>query len=402
MKRIYHTLALEHFARGNEMLFLPGPRQVGKTTVAESLMSHYPGSEYLSWDTIETKSLILQGNRTLGESLKLDRLNSRKPLVIFDEIHKYPDWKNFMKGFFDLYKNKAHIAVTGSSKLDVYHKGGDSLMGRYMPYRMHPFSVAEILRTNIPSTELSAPAPINESAFEALWQFGGFPAPFLKADSRFHQQWNNLRHQQLFREDIKDLSQIQEIAQVEMLYLLLKEQAAQLLSRDSLSKKLQVSNQTIGRWIDTLESFYTVFRIKPWSTNIARSLIKEPKLYLWDWSNITDIGARAENFIACHLLKAAHFWTDMGYGNYGLYYLKNKEKKEVDFLVVKNNDPWFLVEVKYANNTSISENLYFYQERLSAPHAFQVIIDMPYVHEDCFIHATPIKVPARTFLSQLI
>lgn len=402
MKRIYHTLALEHLARGNEMLFLPGPRQVGKTTLTEGLMLHYPGSHYLSWDTVETKSLILQGNRTLGESLGLDQLHPQKPLVIFDEVHKYADWKNFIKGFFDLYKNKAHIAVTGSSKLDVFHQSGDSLMGRYMPYRMHPFSVAEILRTGIPMTEISEPSSIDESSFDDLWQYGGFPAPFLKADPRFHQQWNNLRHRQLFREDIKELAQIQEIAQLELLYLLIKEQAGQQLNRDSLSKKLKIANQTVERWINTLEAFYTVFRIKPWSTNVARSLVKEPKIYLWDWSNITDPGARAENFIACHLLKAVHFWTDMGYGEYDLYYLRNKEKKEVDFLVIKNNKPWFLVEVKSSNNSSISENLYFFQEKLSVPHAFQVILDMPYINEDCFSHSKPIKVPAKTFLSQLI
>ncbi|MFA6038381.1 MAG: ATP-binding protein [Legionellales bacterium] len=402
MDRIYYNIALEHFGRGNEMLFLPGPRQVGKTTVSEALMAHFPGSHYLSWDTVETKSLILQGNKTLGETLNLNQLTHDKPLVIFDELHKYPDWKNFLKGFFDLYKNKAHIAVTGSSKLDVYQQGGDSLMGRYMPYRMHPLSVAEILRTQLPRQEISPPQAIDESAFNALWKFGGFPAPFLKAQERFHQQWNNLRHRQLFREDIKELTQIQEIAQLEMLFLLLKEQAGQLLNRDTLAKKLRVANQTIARWINTLESFYSVFTIKPWTSNIARSLIKEPKVYLWDWSNISDIGARSENFVACHLLKAIHFWTDMGYGEYELYFVRNKEKKEVDFLVVKQQKPWFLVEVKYANNSSISENLYFYQERLQTPYAFQVIIDMPYVDDDCFIHHTPIKVPARTFLSQLI
>jgi predicted AAA+ superfamily ATPase len=402
MNRIYYTVAIEHFARGNEMLFFPGPRQVGKTTVAEGLLNHYPGSHYLNWDTVETKTLILEGNRTLGETLKLNQLNTDIPLVVFDEIHKYPDWKNFLKGFFDLYKNKAHIGVTGSSKLDVYHQGGDSLMGRYMPYRMHPFSVAEILRTTVPLVEISPPQRIDEAFFEALWTFGGFPAPFLKADARFHQQWTNLRHRQLFREDIKDLTRIQEVGQLEILLLLLKEQVGKLLNRDSLATKLKVANQTIERWLCTLEAFYTIFRIKPWSTNVSRSLIKEPKVYLSDWSNISDVGDRAENFIACHLLKAVHFWTDMGYGEYELYFLRNKEKKEVDFLVVKNQKPWILVEAKYANNQSISEHLYYYQKTLDVPFAFQVIVDMPYVDEDCFAHTGPIKVPARTFLSQLI
>jgi predicted AAA+ superfamily ATPase len=402
MDRIYYTVALEHFARGNEMLFFPGPRQVGKTTVAEKLMEHYSRSVYLNWDTTETKSLILEGNRTLGESLNLNQLTGNSPLIIFDELHKYRNWKNFLKGFFDLYKNKAHIGVTGSSKLDIYHRGGDSLMGRYIPYRMHPLSVAEILRTTVPKSEISAPESIDEKAFESLWNFGGFPAPFLRADSRFHRQWTNLRHQQLFREDIKDLTNIQEIGQLEILLLLLKEQIGKLQNRDSLSKKLQVANQTIERWLKTLESFFTIFRVKPWTQNVTRSLIKEPKIFFWDWSNISDIGDRSENFVASHLLKAVHFWTDMGYGEYDLYFLRNKEKKEVDFLVSKNGKPWFLVEVKHSNNSSISENLYYYQDMLSVPHAFQVIIDMPFVSEDCFAQSKPIKVPAKTFLSQLI
>lgn len=403
MKRLYFAAIKEHLEENRQMLFLMGPRQVGKTTTCYSLSEIYDNFTYFSWDDPDTRAAIVAGPKTIASILSLEMLSASQPIVIFDEIHKYSDWKNFLKGFYDLYSNRVHIIVTGSARLDVYKKGGDSLMGRYFLYRFHPLSVAEATNTEFPTTELSAfPTEVNEQVFQNLWVYGGYPDPFLKANNRFFNRWSHLKVQQLFKEDIRDLTRVHEIKQLEILANLLKYQIGQQTSYESLAKKVRVSGNTIRSWLEILNSLYYSFELRPWSKNIARSLIKEPKYYLWDWAQVKDEGARAENFVASHLLKAVHFWSDAGFGQYELYYVRDKEKREVDFLVTQNDVPWFLVEVKKGNNKAISSSLIHFHEVLHTSHAFQVVIDLPYVNRNCFEGNSPIIVPARTFLSQLI
>jgi predicted AAA+ superfamily ATPase len=320
---------------------------------------------------------------------------------MFDEIHKYPDWKNYLKGFFDTYKNKVDVLVTGSARLDIYRKGGDSLMGRYFPYRVHPLTVAELISPLPLEALIREPADMPQETFNQLITYGGFPDPYLHANRRFSNRWSRLRQQQLLHEDIRSLAQLQEIAELEKLLMILESYAGQQLNYSNFSKHLQVTQPTIKRWIQTLSDFYFCFRIQPWSTNIVRSLIKEPKLYLWDWSLIQDIGARHENFIASHLLKAVHYWTDHGLGEFDLYYLRDLDKREVDFCVTRDSEPWFLVEVKTSAAEPLSPTLQYYQEKTGARHAFQVVIDLPHVQKDCFSENQAVKVPASTFLSQL-
>jgi predicted AAA+ superfamily ATPase len=301
------------------------------------------------------------------------------------------------------YAQQVHILLTGSARLDIFKHGGDSLMGRYFHLRMHPLSVREIASSSFDNGQLiQPPQAIAVESFEQLYRFGGFPEPFVKADPRFSLRWRNLRSKQLIQEDIRDGSNIQELAQLEVLSRLLGAQAGQVTRYSTLATQIRVSVDTIRRWLDTLESFYFCFRIRPWSSNIASSLRKEPKTYLWDWSLIDDEGMQAENFVACHLLKAVHWWNDLGLGEFGLYYLRTKDQKEVDFLVSKNGRPWFLVEVKSSENAALNANLAWFQQQTGAEHAFQVCLNMPYVPVDCFSVNKPIKIPAQTFLSQLV
>jgi uncharacterized protein len=402
MDRIYQKVITDHFNNNQQMLFLAGPRQVGKSTISLAAQNLTGNFVYLNWDESNNRETILRGEKYVAEFAKIDRIYKKKSIIVFDEIHKYPRWKNFLKGFYDYYKEKTGIIVTGSAKLDVYRKGADSLMGRYFLYRIHPFSVAECVTTTLSDQELRESKQINGNKFKSLWAFGGFPEPFIKQDKRFYQRWKNLRTKALFREDIRDLTNIQEITQLEIFAQLLKHQASQLLNFTNLSRKSQISVNTVKRWINTLESFYYCFLVRPWTKNITRSLIKEPKLYLWDWSLVDDEGGRAENFIASHLLKATHFWTDSGFGEFSLYFLRDKDKREVDFLVTKNNKPWFLVEAKKASFGLLSKSLEIFQKQTGAKHAFQVVLDMDYVDVNCFKYTKPIIVPAKTFLSQLI
>ncbi len=402
MKRLYENLILKHLAELRQMAFLMGPRQVGKTTLSLDVAKNWPQHFYFNWDNPAEKLLFIEGPSALASQVNLEELTEEIPILIFDEIHKFGKWKTFLKGFFDKYEKRTKIIVTGSARLNVYKKGGDSLMGRYFYYRIHPLSVAEIATPYAIENEIrSDPSPISDEDWEALLQFGGFPEPFVQRSKSFSKRLQKMRKDQLFYEDIRDGTRIQEIAQMELLAELLRKQAAQSLDYQSLAKKIRVSTDTVRRWIEVLKSFYYCFSVQPWSKNITRSLLKEPKLYLWDWSLIEEEGQRNENLIASHLLKAVHFWTDCGLGDYGLYYIRTKEQREVDFVVTKDGKPWFLVEVKTHKN-SISKDLYRFQKETKAQHAFQVILDLPYVDRNCFEEKAPIIVPARTFLSQLV
>ncbi len=403
MKRIYESVIKEHFSQWEQMAFVAGPRQVGKTTIAEDFCRTYQFCKYLNWDKTPDRAVILSGVAKMVEGLPTEAVLAQKPLLVLDEIHKYSEWKNLLKGLIDEYKKSLHILVTGSAKLNVFQKGGDSLMGRYFYYRVHPLSVAELSRTVVSKQALlSPPSQVDPGQFSALFEFGGFPEPFLKQSRQFFNQWQTLREQQVFREEIRELAQIKEIAQLEVLAHLLKHQAGQLVSYSQLAKKVRVADQTIRRWVNVLESFYYCFSLRPWTKNVARSLLKEPKLYMWDWSIIPDHGARVENFVACHLLKAVHFWNDIGLGKFGLYFLRDKEKRGVDFLLTKEEKPWILIEVKSSAKESLNKNLFLFQKQLQVPHVLQLAFDLPYVEQDCLQLMSPTIVPMQTFLSQLV
>ena len=384
------------------MVFLAGPRQVGKTTTGMLFSKESKQFYYLNWDEGKGREKILAGAEGIALEAGLLTASKHKPIIVFDEIHKYGQWKQFLKGFFDLYGEKCHILVTGSAKLNIYKRTGDSLMGRYFLYRIHPLSVGELIRPTLEETLIRPPKRLSTKKFTQLLEFGGFPEPFLKEQKRFSSNWRRTRQEQLVREDIRDLSQIQELGQLELLSKVLQEYAGQQINFTTLSNLINVSVPTISRWLTTLEMFYYCFPIRPWSKNVKRSLKKEPKYYLWDWTLIEDKGRKLENFIASHLLKAVHFWTDYGLGTFDLFYVRDKDKHEVDFLVTRDGKPWFLVEVKAGNNSGISKALYTFQKQTGAKHAFQVSFGLDFVDVDCFSYKTPVIVPASTFLSQLV
>jgi uncharacterized protein len=290
--------------------------------------------------------------------------------------------------------------VTGSSRLDVFRRGGDSLMGRYFLYRMHPFSVGEAIRINLPTAVIQAPGSLAEHEWQALWEHGGFPEPFLRREVRFTRRWRSLRQDQLTREDIRQVAQIETPGLLETMTPILAERSGMQLIYSHLASEVGIAVDTVRRWIDVLERLHFGFVVRPWFTNVAKALRKEPKWFLRDWSGIDDTGQRAETFVACHLLKAVEGWTDLGLGSFELRYLRDKLKREVDFLVVRDRKPWFLVEVK-TSDTRLSDSLAYFKQATKAKHAFQAVIEMPFVADDCFSRTDPVVVPARTLLSQL-
>lgn len=397
--RTYDSLLAEHLANHRQMALVSGPRQVGKTTTCR-----LRASAYVNWDDLDDRELILAGPGRLVDVLGLDRLSETVPMVLFDELHKFPRWKQFLKGFFDTHADRVRIAVTGSSRMTVFRRGGDSLMGRYFPYRMHPFSIAETIVRELPDPEriVRPPRSVDAQEFDALWLHGGYPEPFLKRDARFSRRWQSLRLQQLVKEDVRDFTQVQHLDQLEIMVRMLIDRSARQLVYGNLARQVRVSVDTARRWVAALCDLHLGFLVRPWFSNVSRSLRKEPKWYLRDWAAIRDTGQRAETFVACHLLKAVEGWNDMGLGDFQLGYLRDKEKREVDFLVARDGRPWFLVEAKHGDE-SMSPSLKRFQAQVGAPFAFQVTLDAGYVDRDCFAEpGPPLNVPARTFLSQLL
>ena len=397
MKRLYDTIVDFHLKEYRQMAFLSGPRQSGKTTVARA-----HADSYLNWDDDPSKLDILAGQQKVAERCGIEVVRDAPLVVAFDEIHKYARWKQFLKGFFDDYEDRVRVLATGSARMDVYRRGGDSMMGRYFPYRVHPLSVAELVDISLPGEEIvRLPRPLPDEDWESLWTFGGFPEPFFKRSRPFSRRWNSMRREQLLREDVRDLSQVVQIDQLAALTEILSHRSGEQLVYASLGNEVKVDEKTVKSWVGVLKHLYFGFEIRPYFSNIENSIRKTPKWFLRDWSLIQDEGKRFETMVACHLLKAVDCWTDLGLGDFELCYLRDKQKREVDFLVVRDRVPWFLVEAKLGRE-SLSPALAYFQRATGARHAFQVTFPEPFVDRSAFDYMTPVIVSAKTLLSQLV
>ncbi len=399
IQRTYVETLVQNNFKWNMMLFLMGARQVGKTTVANQIAKNYAKKAYFNWDNDDHRKLIISGQKFIEQIFPIQTLGN-KPLIIFDELHKYPNWKNYIKGFYDQYKDYYNIIVTGSAHLNVFQKGGDSLMGRYLPFTVHPLSVGELSQNPLEGI-LRNPKEISPEDYDALYTYGGFPAPYIYREQEGYLQWKRARLSQLFREDIRDIADVRKLSKLELCATLLEFQSGTALNRSTIANQIQVSVDTINSWLDVLKQFYYLFTIQPWTTNIPHSLIKEPKVYLTDWSLVQNDGARFETFVATHLKKSVDYGNELGKGEYELFYLRDKKQREVDFLITQNHKPWILVEAK-SSEQSISKSLYYYKELTKAPYAFQVTHKMDYTNQNCFAKEGIYIVPAKTFLSQLV
>lgn len=333
-----------------KMVFIGGPRQVGKTTFALTFLSQ-PNEKhpaYLNWDDIQVRSALLRGELPPNENI-----------VVFDEIHKFTRWRNLVKGFYDTRKSDISFIITGSARLDYYSKGGDSLQGRYHYYRLHPFSIPEV---NSDATE---------NDVQKLLKFGGFPEPFLRAEEKFWRRWQRERLQRVIYEDIRDLENIKEISLLELLAEELPNRVGAPLSVKNLKELLQVAHETVERWLKIFERMYYCYRISPYGSPKIRAVKKEQKLYFWDWSIVPDSGPRFENFIASHLLKYCHFLEDTEGFRMDLRFVRDTDKREVDFVVLKQGRPMFAVECK-SGEKNINPSLFYFMERTPIPKFYQV------------------------------
>lgn len=350
-----------------KMVFLGGARQIGKTTLAKLIgQKDYSEFAYLNWDSREDRKNIIEG-----------RFPAEIKLLIFDEIHKYKLWKNYIKGIFDKNKEILNILVTGSARMDLYRHGGDSLMGRYHYYRLHPFSLRETLQLKpninvLKELDFSFFPKHNLQIFKNLFHFGGFPEPFIKQEDRVLRRFHNEYIDRLIREDIRDVEQIRDLSSLQLLVEILPGKIGSLFSVHSLQEDLHAAHKTVSLWVDILERFYYLYRIFPYASTLIKSLRKQPKVYLWDWSQIEDKNARLENMVASGLLKMVHFLYDMEGYKAELCFLRDIEGREVDFLVTVDKKPWFAVEVKNTDKT-VSSNMKYFGTKLNIPFQYQVI-----------------------------
>jgi predicted AAA+ superfamily ATPase len=336
-----------------KMLFLAGPRQVGKTTLARAALAAEAGPGiHLNWDVPADRRRMLSA----ADLLEDVRRPGARPLVVFDELHKMRRFKGWLKGFYDANRDHCRVWVTGSGRLDLYQSGGDSLVGRYFLYHMHPLSVGELARSDRALggaerawrafAEGGTPSPTMAGSLQSLLRFGGFPEPYLRQNASFHRRWVLARRQRVTHEDIRDLTRIEDLDRLEMLVELLNPRIGAPLSINSLREDLGVAFETVRGWLGALQRVYYVYAVAPYSERVQRSLLRESKYYYWDWSEASEPGARFENLVMCHLKKACDAWTDFGHGRFQLWYLRDRERREVDALITKDRKPWCLVEAK--------------------------------------------------------
>jgi len=327
-----------------KMAFVAGPRQVGKTTLALGLPR--ARAAYLNWDVALHRDRILRGELPPG------------PLWIFDEIHKYRRWRNYLKGLYDGRPRGQRILVTGSGRLDLYRFGGDSLQGRYHLLRLHPFSAAEL--------GMSRPAQLLD-----LLRLGGFPEPFLGGSEAQARRWSREYRTLLVREEIAALERIQDLGHLELLMLRLPELVGSPLSVNALREDLQVSHKTVVSWIGALERLYAVFRLAPFGAPRIRAVKKEQKHYHLDWTVVPSDAARFENLVACHLLKWVHFEQDTRGRDLELRYFRDIDGREVDFVVVEGRRPLLLVECKWSD-VEPDRGLRYFKARFREAKAWQL------------------------------
>jgi len=371
MDRYLTNTVLEDLSE--KMVFLGGPRQVGKTTLALSLLDD--GDEthpaYMNWDDIVARRALLQG-----------ALPSDQSLIILDEIHKYKGWRNLVKGFYDTGKSVRQFLITGSARLDHYRRGGDSLQGRYHYHRLHPLSLREISRTP------------TKADVEHLLRFGGFPETFLKGTARHWKRWQRERLTQVIQEDLTNLEHVKEISQLTLLAQVLPERVGSLLSINNLRQDLSVAFETADRWITILENLYFCFRIQPYGLPKLRAVRKEKKLYMWDWSLCENDAARFENLVASNLLKYCHRQEDSEGDRMELRFIRDSQHRELDFVVVCNDKPRFAVECKTGEG-GLSRNISYFAQRTDIPDFYQVHLGER-DHEVPQFRARVLSLPALT------
>jgi len=351
MKRIQKKILTEDLKQ--KMVLLAGPRQSGKTWLSKKL---HKDCFYLNWDIEDDKRIILD------KSWRRD-----VPVVVLDELHKKPEWKSWLKGIVDKESHKPPLFVTGSAKMNIFRKGGDSLAGRYFLHRLFPFSIKELVYNGINSVD----------ACRMLLATGGFPEPCIKGSVSWAKRWRKTHIERIITEDLLNLEKVNDIANIELLVDFLSQRVGTPVSYSSLARDLSVSPHTIKHWISILETLYVIFIVRPWSKKLQRTISKEPKIYFYDIGRISEkkIDARLKNLAALLLLKRQNYLEDSRGESNGVYYIRDREKRETDFLTTRDGDVEFLIEIK-KRDSNLSKSLKYFSKRIDHRESFQLVYEL--------------------------
>lgn len=354
-----------------KMVFVSGPRQVGKTTLAKSLITD--SASYLNWDIPAHREAILKRELPLTD------------LWCLDEIHKYTSWRDYLKGVYDQFHNDHQIIVTGSARLDMLRKSGDSLQGRYHHLRLHPLSIKELGITK-------------EKALLELLQLGGFPEPYFSKSEIEAKRWSTNYRSLLVNQESTAIETISDLSRLELLSLRLPELVGSPLSLNALRQDLQIAHKTISRWINILENIYMIYRIAPFGSPLIRAVKKEQKHYHFDWSLVPDMKARFENMTASHLIKWVHYQRDVYGEQMELRYFRDTDKREVDFCITRNLQPQMFVECKWADSAT-SAHMHYLQKKFPTAKFYQIAATgkKQFMNKKNITH-----MPALNFLQQLV
>jgi predicted AAA+ superfamily ATPase len=378
----------ENFLHGR-MSFICGPRQIGKTTLVQNHLEQIKQNEnYHNWDSLSLRQrfaanpLFFIENITIPLSFGHKVPAQERQWIVFDEIHKYPQWKNILKGYYDELKTNINFVIIGSARLDYFRQSGDSLVGRYFLFKMNPLHPHDLtgLRLNRDTAwhPKSASIPFDDSdkAFQEataqLLELTGFPEPLSVGTKDFYERWKNNHISLITSEDLRDLSQISNIQKLQTLVFLLPERVGSPVSLNNLKNILGCAHASVQNWLEALKRVYLVFSLAPYAARLSRSVRKEQKYYFWDWGLLEEPGKRFENFIAVQLQRAVSAWNEWGKGDFHLMYVRTKDGREVDFVVTERDKPYILVESK-KNDKNLAPNLKYFKSRIQAPLAFQVV-----------------------------
>jgi uncharacterized protein len=332
------------------MVLLSGPRQVGTNA-------------YFNWDTPQVKRAHLDR--------PLFFRDGDPRWVIFDEIHKRRDWKRLLKGFYDSPDRRENFIVTGSGRLEQFQRGGDSLQGRYDLFQLWPLTVDELAR----ATKPMAARPRDFRAWEPdapevedapLLELGGFPAPFHAGSARGLRRWQDQYLDRVVREDVRDFSAVHRLDQIDLLARLLPGRVSSPISALSLAQDVEASPVGIKGWLRLFETLFFGFRLPPFHRHVHRAIKREPKWYFYQWTYVEDPEPRFENYLAVQLGAALRSWSEQGYGRWELFYLRDQDRREVDFLVTRDLKPQALIEAKVAAQPW-PNGLRHYVEKLGVP-----------------------------------
>lgn len=385
----YQNRAIEKIAFspefGRQMRFIAGPRQSGKTFMAKHFLQQQNSlGFYYNWDNDLVRRRMRENPHFFEEDLLKANLDSNTiPWLCFDEIHKITRWKNILKDCFDSFEEKFHFIVTGSARLDLFRKSGDSLAGRYFLFRINPLMLAEVNQALLTDL-LPEPTAVglikkmlshsreNVESFEQIFRTSGFPEPFLNSTELFNKKWHRDYLERVIREDIRDISNIQMIDKVQNLIYLLENKIASPLSINSLKADLELNFNTVRNYLKYLFLGYVLFEVPPYSKQVARLVRKEKKVYFYDWTRPKNEAARFENYVALELKSRLELWNDGSTDEFELFFVRLKTGKETDFLITKNQEPFFLCEVKLAD-TQIDSHQYHHQKLFNNIPLLQII-----------------------------